>query len=91
MGIKNIWELGIEDFVKAGLNLEDALKFNTVLQNAVSMAKRSDPREVWRDLMGWKVLKPTHPYGLHHLIYYSVYANWDFSSNGPPLHWFPSL
>lgn len=88
---KNIWELGVEDTVKAGLNLEEAVEFDRILQNVVLVPKRSDPREVWRELMARRVLKPTHPYGLHQLVYYSVYANWDSSSNGPPPYWFPSL
>ncbi|XP_038902724.1 probable acyl-activating enzyme 18, peroxisomal [Benincasa hispida] len=88
---KSIWELGIEDFVKAGLNLDEAVEFNRILQNAVSTAQRSDPAEVWRELMARRALKPTYPYELHRLLYYSVYANWNVSSNGPPPYWFPSL
>ncbi|CAK9314116.1 unnamed protein product [Citrullus colocynthis] len=88
---KSIWELGIEDLVKAGLNLDEAVEFNKILQNAVSTAQRSDPTEVWRELMARRALKPTHPYELHRLLYYSVYANWNISSNGPSPYWFPSL
>lgn len=88
---KSIWELGIEDLVKAGLNLDEAVELNKILQNAVSTAQRSDPTEVWRELMARRALKPTHPYELHRLLYYSVYANWNISSNGPPPYWFPSL
>lgn len=88
---KNIWDLGIQDILKTGLNLEEAVKFNRILQNAELLAKRSDPREIWRELMARRVLKPTHPYGFHQLVYYSLYSNWNFSSNGPPPYWFPSL
>ncbi|XP_023533695.1 probable acyl-activating enzyme 18, peroxisomal [Cucurbita pepo subsp. pepo] len=88
---KNIWELSIEDFVEAGLNPEAALELLNILQNALFMVKTSDPRDIWRELMSRTVLKPSHPYGLHQLVYYSVYADWNFSSNGPPPYWFPSL
>ena len=88
---KSISEVGLEDFVKAGLTIEEAREFQRVLKEAVFGAKGSDPREVWRSLVAQRVLKPWHPHGLHQLVYYSVYANWDSLTNGPPLYWFPSL
>ena len=88
---KSISEVGLEDFVKAGLTIEEAKEFHRVLKEAVFGAKGSDPREVWRSLVGQRVLKPWHPHALHQLVYYSVYANWDSLTNGPPLYWFPSL
>ncbi|KAF3974492.1 hypothetical protein CMV_002174 [Castanea mollissima] len=88
---KSISEVGVEDFVKAGLTIEEAQEFQRVLKEAVFGAKGSDPREVWRSLVAQRVLKPWHPHALHQLVYYSVYANWDSLTNGPPLYWFPSL
>ncbi|KAL4611976.1 hypothetical protein ACB092_08G164700 [Castanea dentata] len=88
---KSISEVGVEDFVKAGLTIEEAKEFQRVLKEAVFGAKGSDPREVWRSLVAQRVLKPWHPHALHQLVYYSVYANWDSLTNGPPLYWFPSL
>ncbi|KAA0040067.1 putative acyl-activating enzyme 18, peroxisomal [Cucumis melo var. makuwa] len=88
---KSIWELGIEDLVKTGLNLHEAVEFNRILKNVLSTAQRSKPAEVWRELMAKRALKPTHPFELHRLLYYSVYANWNISTNGPPPYWFPSL
>ncbi|XP_062172172.1 probable CoA ligase CCL12 isoform X2 [Alnus glutinosa] len=88
---KSIGEVGVEDLVKAGLTTEEAHEFQRVLKDAVSGAEESDPREVWRQLVARRVLKPWHPHGLHQLLYQSVYANWDPATNGPPPYWFPSL
>ena len=79
--------------MKAGLGIEEANEFERVLKEAIlsAGAKASDQREVWRELVSRRVLKPWHPHELHQLVYYSVYANWDLSTNGPPLYWFPSL
>ncbi|KAF5471331.1 hypothetical protein F2P56_011774 [Juglans regia] len=88
---RSISAVGVDDLVKAGLAIEEAKEFHRVLKETVSGAKGSDPREVWRELLARKVLKPWYPHGLHQLVYYSVYADWDPSTNGPPIYWFPSL
>ena len=88
---KSISEVGVEELVEAGLTTEEAHEFQRVLKEAVSGAKESDPREVWRQLVARRVLKPRHPHGLHQLVYHSVYAHWDASTNGPPPYWSPSL
>ncbi|KAI5321083.1 hypothetical protein L3X38_030154 [Prunus dulcis] len=86
---KSISEVGVEDLVEAGLAIDEAKHLEAVLkQHAISS---DDPREVWRQLVSERVLKPSHPHELHQLIYYSVYANWDVSTQGLPLYWFPSL
>ncbi|GKV30327.1 hypothetical protein SLEP1_g39144 [Rubroshorea leprosula] len=91
---KGIAEVGIEELAKAGaLSAEEATEIHKVIRQAIAAAeaKGSDPREVWREVVSRKVLKPWHPHSLHQLVYYSVYSNWDSSTNGPPLYWFPSL
>ncbi|XP_015878808.2 probable CoA ligase CCL12 [Ziziphus jujuba] len=85
---KSIHEVGAEDLVEAGLHIDEAKALERVLRDSIS---GSDPREVWRRLVSQRVLKPSYPHALHQLIYYSVYADWDVSSRGPPLYWFPSL
>ncbi|KAG2675196.1 hypothetical protein I3760_13G173500 [Carya illinoinensis] len=87
---KSICGVTMEDLVKAGLAIEEAKEFQRVLNEAVSGAERSDPRKVWREVVARRLLKPWHPHRLHQLIYYSVYADWDTSTNGPPPYWFPS-
>ncbi|KAF3444409.1 hypothetical protein FNV43_RR14101 [Rhamnella rubrinervis] len=89
--VKSITEVGVEDLVKAGLDTEEAKAFLRVLNDSISCVESSDPREVWRRLVNQRVLKPSHPHGLHQLVYYSVYADWDVSKRGPPPYWFPSL
>ncbi|KAJ8770115.1 hypothetical protein K2173_011210 [Erythroxylum novogranatense] len=89
--MKSIGEVGVDDILKAGISMEEAKELQRVLKDAIAMAKESDPRVVWRELMAKKVLKPWFPHSLHQLIYYSVYALWDASTSGPPPYWFPSL
>ena len=84
-------ELEMNDIIKAGLCIEDAEELHKTLTETIGAAKGSDPREVWQKLVAKRVLKPWHPHALHQLVYYSVYAHWDSTNNGPPLFWFPSL
>ncbi|KAJ7955414.1 acyl-activating enzyme 18 [Quillaja saponaria] len=88
---RNINELGVEDFVNAALKLEEAKEFEKVVKESILRAKSSNPRDLWRELVAQRVLKPWHPHQLHQLVYNSVYAHWDVSTKGPPLYWFPSL
>ncbi|XVE70407.1 hypothetical protein DITRI_Ditri10aG0070100 [Diplodiscus trichospermus] len=99
MMAKTIDELGVEDLCRAGgdLSIEEAGEILQVLKEATSKAKARAKggnlwaREVWREVVDRKVLKHCHPHSLHQLVYYSVYAYWDASINGPPLYWFPTL
>ncbi|CAK7339128.1 unnamed protein product [Dovyalis caffra] len=89
---KSITEVGVDDIIKAGLSVEEEAKeFHKILKETIGEAKGLDPREVWKEVVDKRVLKPWHPHGLHQLVYYSVYAHWDSSTNGPPLYWFPNL
>ncbi|OMO57870.1 AMP-dependent synthetase/ligase [Corchorus olitorius] len=97
MGKKSIGEVGVEELSKAGgISREEAKVIHGVIKEAMAKAEGSkgkgwESREVWKEVVRRKVLKPWHPHSLHQLVYYSVYANWDASINGPPLYWFPSL
>ncbi|KAM1752985.1 hypothetical protein ACFX13_005592 [Malus domestica] len=48
------------------------------------------PKEIWRQIVAESLLKASHTHDVHQLIYYSVYANWDATTKGRPLYWFPS-
>ncbi|KAM2126577.1 hypothetical protein ACFX1R_006576 [Malus domestica] len=48
------------------------------------------PKEIRRQIVAESLLKASHIHDLHQLIYYSVYANWDATTKGRPLYWFPS-
>ncbi|KAI9083016.1 hypothetical protein K1719_035031 [Acacia pycnantha] len=92
MVTKSIRELQVQDFVQAGLTSEEAQRFDQALKQLIlQRVEWSDPRELWRELVARRLLKPWHPHSLHQLVYYSVYARWDASTKGPPLYWFPSL
>ncbi|CAI9107084.1 OLC1v1006366C1 [Oldenlandia corymbosa var. corymbosa] len=92
---KSISEVGVEDLVRAGLSVEEANGFLIEIKDSSFKAMRSstlDSKALWRDLTAQKkALKPWHPHSLHQLIYYSVYHDYDQSSFGPPIYWFPSL
>ncbi|KAJ9183134.1 hypothetical protein P3X46_007039 [Hevea brasiliensis] len=88
---KTIADVEVNDMIKAGLSMEEAKEFHKILKQTIAEAKGSDAREVWQKVVAKRMLMPWHPHRLHQLIYYSVYAHWDASINGPPLYWFPSL
>ncbi|KAJ4970272.1 hypothetical protein NE237_003371 [Protea cynaroides] len=103
-GRRKIEEVGVEDLVGAGLSVEEARSFHESLKATILIAQSSstagegtkaaaEPQKVWRELTaeGRRLLKPWHPHALHQLIYYSVYSDWNISTSGPPLYWFPSL
>ncbi|XP_022753513.1 probable acyl-activating enzyme 18, peroxisomal isoform X2 [Durio zibethinus] len=97
---KSIGEVGLEDLCTAGgssISIEEATEIFQVIREAIAIAiagtvgSDPDPRQVWKHVVDRGGLKPWHSHQLHQLVYYSVYANWDASTNGPPLYWFPSL
>ncbi|VFQ60043.1 unnamed protein product [Cuscuta campestris] len=95
MAAKSIADVGAEDLVQVGLSPEEAASLHRQLEDAIALSRRHppglDPPVVWREITARKLLKPTHPHALHRLLYRSVYSNYDESSSGPPLFWFPSL
>lgn len=86
--MSKISELRVEQVVEAGLSLDEAHTLTKVVKDVVAQCG-GHPPEVWRELVARRLLRPHHPFSLHHLIFYSVYSHWD-SSQGPPLYWFPS-
>ncbi|XP_061375198.1 probable CoA ligase CCL12 [Gastrolobium bilobum] len=99
MGKSIIRELGVEDFVNAGLTVREANELYNVLRDVLSLCPSSsdNPTDIWRHLVTRRVLKPSYPHPLHQLVYYSLH---DHSSQphahadadaAPPLYWFPSL
>ncbi|XP_019460987.1 PREDICTED: probable acyl-activating enzyme 18, peroxisomal [Lupinus angustifolius] len=94
---KSIRELGAENFVNAGLTVEEANEFHGVLNNILSIS--SSPTDTWHHLVTNKLLKPFYPHSFHQLVYYTIYqysqshaaAAADNDFHDPPLYWFPSL
>ncbi|KAJ1426115.1 AMP-dependent synthetase/ligase [Sesbania bispinosa] len=84
MGKKSILELGVQDFVNAGLSLVEANQLNFVLKDVLSLS----PADIWRHLVTRRLLKPSYPHSLHQLLFYSLYHS---HTARPPLYWFPSL
>ncbi|XP_047325723.1 probable CoA ligase CCL12 [Impatiens glandulifera] len=89
---RGIREVKLEDLVGAGLPAEEARALKASLDDVISrLGFGSDPRDVWREITDRRLLRPSFPHSLHQLVYYAVYSNYDESSSGPPLYWFPSL
>lgn len=89
-----ICQVTVADLVEAGLGLEEANELHRIIEDVTDRSESdapSDPREVWRELVGRRAMKPEYPHKLHQLVYYSVYKGWDSSINDLPLYWFPSL
>ncbi|KAI5384984.1 probable CoA ligase CCL12 isoform X2 [Lathyrus oleraceus] len=89
MAPKSITELGVDDFVNAGLSPVEANQFKELLLS-LSLSSGDDPAHTWRRIVSRRVLKPSYPHPLHQLIYYTIYSN-HHSSPTPPLYWFPSI
>ncbi|CAI8618643.1 unnamed protein product [Vicia faba] len=89
MAPKSITELGVNDFVKAGLPPAEA---NQLKELVLSLSVSSgDPSDTWRRIVSRRILKPSYPHPLHQLLYYTIYSNHHSSSSPPPLYWFPSI
>ncbi|MED6158063.1 hypothetical protein PIB30_029114 [Stylosanthes scabra] len=88
---KSIRELGVIDFVNAGLPVAEAIEFDAVLREILSLCVSST--DIWRQIVTERVLKPSQPHSLHQLVYYSLYHSSSHASDDadPPLYWFPSL
>ncbi|CAL5214128.1 unnamed protein product [Lathyrus oleraceus] len=86
---KSITELGVDDFINAGLSPVEANQFKELLLS-LSLSSGDDPAHTWRRIVSRRVLKPSYPHPLHQLIYYTIYSN-HHSSPTPPLYWFPSI
>ncbi|GAU39840.1 hypothetical protein TSUD_68880 [Trifolium subterraneum] len=87
MGKKSIKELGVDDFVKAGLSPAEANELKQVLLS-LPLSHSLSSTDTWRHLVTRRVLKPSYPHPLHQLLYYTIYHS---SSSSPPLYCFPSL
>ncbi|KAL1328722.1 hypothetical protein HN51_038523 [Arachis hypogaea] len=88
---KGLRELGVKDFLEAGLSVAEAIEFDGVLREIVSLCVSST--DIWRQIVTRRVLKPSHPHSFHQLVYYSLYQSSSNASHhaDPPLYWFPSL
>lgn len=91
---RSISEIGVKELTEAGLEEMDAERLYKELKDAIDRTggvRELNPKELWREITAWRLLKPWYPHALHQLVYYAVYHNYDVSVHGPPLYWFPSL
>lgn len=91
MAKETLWDIALTDLALAGLRPEEATAFYSDLHRVLGPQRRppADAAEVWRSVVDSGLLKPSHSHPLHQLVYYSVFARWDFAARGPPPYWFP--
>src|SRR5688572_11984721 len=70
-------------FTELGLQEKDAEKLNNYIQNLLT---KYPPNECWQILVR-KILSPRLPFGIHLLLYKTLFPNWD---KEPPPVWIPS-
>ncbi|TKY60030.1 acyl-activating enzyme 18 [Spatholobus suberectus] len=78
---RSVMELGVEDFVNAGLTVGEANELCGVLRDILSLSP-AEPSDIWRHLVTRRALKPSFPHSLHQLLYHSVYHSGFHSQDG---------
>jgi hypothetical protein len=85
---KGLEELTATDIEETGLSSSQAQGIYKELLRIVQQNR--GPVATWTRI-SQELLEPSHPYGLHQLLYQSTYKNWDATTAGPPPAWIPSL
>ncbi|RYR23616.1 hypothetical protein Ahy_B03g068812 isoform F [Arachis hypogaea] len=70
---KSIRDLGVRDVVNAGLSVAEAIEFDAVLREILSLCVSFT--DIWFQIVTRRVLKPSQPHSLHQLVYYSLYQS----------------
>ncbi|MDZ8187538.1 MAG: AMP-binding protein [Nostoc sp. ChiSLP02] len=77
-------QLSLEQVLACGVETNIA----TTILPQVNQCLTSLPADCWQYLTQG-ILKPTHPFALHELLYKTTFSDWDKSQGYPPA-WFPS-
>ena len=78
--------LTLKQIVACGLGKAEALKIAEIVNRLMSTQAAT---ACWYEISRY-ILTPQHPFALHHLLYETVYADFDRATYGPPPAWFPT-
>ncbi|MBD2445565.1 AMP-binding protein [Nostoc sp. FACHB-152] len=77
-------QLSLEQVLACGVETNIA----TTILPQVNQCLTCLPADCWQYLTQY-ILKPSHPFALHELLYKTTFSDWDKSQGYPPV-WFPS-
>ena len=78
--------LTVEQLIACGLEKAEASKIAEAVNRILPT---QSPTACWQEISRY-ILTPQHPFALHHLLYETVYADFDRATDGPPPAWFPT-
>ncbi|WP_414587881.1 AMP-binding protein [Scytonema sp. PCC 10023] len=78
-------QLSIEQILQSGVEPDTAIAILPQVNHWLASLEAND---CWQHLVQY-ILKPSHPFALHELLYKTTFSDWD-KSLGPPAVWFPS-
>ncbi|MFQ4143625.1 AMP-binding protein [Chlorogloeopsis sp. ULAP02] len=78
-------QLSLEQLLNCGLETNTA---SAILPRVNQWLVSLSAVECWQHLVQY-ILKPSHPFALHELLYKTTFSDWDISQGQPPA-WFPS-
>ncbi len=78
--------LTVEQIIACGLEKTEASEITEIVNRILPT---QSPTACWSEISR-HILTPHHPFALHHLLYETVYADFDRARHGPPLAWFPT-
>ena len=78
--------LTVEPLIACGLQEAEALK---IVETVNRLLATESPVACWSHISR-HILTPHHPFALHQLLYETVYADFDRTTDRPPPAWFPT-
>ena len=78
--------LTVEQLIACGLDKAEA---SEIVETVNRILKTDSPTVCWSEILR-DILTSQHPFALHHLLYETVYADFDSATHGLPPAWFPT-
>ena len=78
--------LTLAQIIACGL---EKIEASEIVEAVNRILKMQSPTACWHEISR-HILTPHHPFTLHQLLYNTVYADFDRTTDGPPPAWFPT-
>ena len=78
--------LTLAQIIACGL---EKIEASEIVEAVSRILKMQSPTACWHEISR-HILTPHHPFTLHQLLYNTVYADFDRTTDGPPPAWFPT-